>query len=221
MKRSRLSITTISVFAILFGLHLALPANATGATYAFELLGPNTAKDPTSSETIRTTGSGSFDTSKATVAATGNFARVAADGSLIDQGAARFSRALISFAVGYVMSYKTCSRISLNSCRRVCSRAQPRKRMTLRSGSTGHIPCWGHLFMQVVRCHVVVDTSPTGHRFAFIAVQDLHRARPSRVGLPRIAVFNFFILIFLWESALNPSLLQTGRVKAGGDPFPE
>lgn len=86
MKRSRLSITTISVFAILFGLHLALPANATGATYAFELLGPNTAKDPSSSETIRTTGSGSFDTSKATVAATGNFARFAADGSLIDRG---------------------------------------------------------------------------------------------------------------------------------------
>ncbi len=86
MKRSRLSITTISVFAILFGLHLALPANATGATYAFDLPGPNTAMDPSTGEKIQTTGSGSFDTSKGTVAATGNFRRFAADGSLIDRG---------------------------------------------------------------------------------------------------------------------------------------
>jgi len=57
-------------------------------------------------------------------------------------------------------------------------------------------------------------------------VQDLHRARPSRVGLQHKAVFiflifKFLILIFLLESTRNPSLLQTGRVKAGGDLFPD
>jgi hypothetical protein len=39
--------------------------------------------------------------------------------------------------------------------------------------------------MHVVRCLAMVDTSPVRHHFAFIAVQDLHSARP----LSRVCVY--------------------------------
>jgi len=53
------------------------------------------------------------------------FVHISVNVSILTQLAnvsARFSRALLSFAVGYPRSWKICSRISLKSCKRVCSR---------------------------------------------------------------------------------------------------
>ena len=44
---------------------LAPPATATGTTYSFNLVTPNTAENPSTGSTVRVTGAGTFDTTPA------------------------------------------------------------------------------------------------------------------------------------------------------------
>jgi len=67
----------------------AVPASATGTAYTFNLLGPNTAEAPSgdfAGDTIRLTGSGSFDTAALTVEGSGSFRHIKADGSVFARG---------------------------------------------------------------------------------------------------------------------------------------
>jgi hypothetical protein len=65
---------------------LAPPAVASSATYSFNLLGPQTAEDPSTTDTIAVTGAGSFDPSAKTVVASGTFAIFNASGSELSAG---------------------------------------------------------------------------------------------------------------------------------------
>lgn len=55
-------------------------------SYGFNMVGPNASKDPSSGNTIKVVGGGSFDTTAGTVVATGSFAEFDASGSVIAQG---------------------------------------------------------------------------------------------------------------------------------------
>ncbi len=64
----------------------APPAVASSATHSFNLLGPQTAEDPSTTNTIAVTGAGSFDPSANTVVASGTFATFSASGSELSAG---------------------------------------------------------------------------------------------------------------------------------------
>src|SRR5262245_37380228 len=64
---------------------LAPPASASGTTYSFTLLGPNTAENHATGDTIRLTGSGNFDTGGA-VSGGGAFTHFLADGTVFAKG---------------------------------------------------------------------------------------------------------------------------------------
>jgi len=71
------------------GPSLAAPQAQVGlrdpTSFSFNLLGPNTA-DNASGETIRTTGSGSFDDAAGTIVASGSFTHTTAAGSVVAKG---------------------------------------------------------------------------------------------------------------------------------------
>jgi len=62
----------------------ATTATASGTIYSFNLVGPNTATNGT--DTIRTTGSGSFNPDAATVSASGSFTHMLSNGSVFARG---------------------------------------------------------------------------------------------------------------------------------------
>lgn len=64
----------------------ATTATASGTTYSFNLVGPNFAENPATGDTIRTTGSGSFNPDAGTVSASGSFTHLLADGSVFAKG---------------------------------------------------------------------------------------------------------------------------------------
>ena len=67
----------------------AVPASATDTAYTFNLVGPNTAEAHSGAfagDTIRLTGSGTFDTTGRTVAGSGSFTHIKADGSVFARG---------------------------------------------------------------------------------------------------------------------------------------
>ncbi len=80
MRRFALLIVIIA-FPLAFA---AATATASGTSYSFNLVGPNSATNGT--ETIRTTGSGSFNPDAGTVSASGSFTHMLADGSVFARG---------------------------------------------------------------------------------------------------------------------------------------
>jgi hypothetical protein len=75
----------LMLLATLSTLVLAPPAVAS-STYSFNLLGPQTAEDPSTSNTIAVTGAGSFDNTAKTVVASGTFAVFSASGAELSAG---------------------------------------------------------------------------------------------------------------------------------------
>ena len=72
--------------AVLLPLRLVPPIAASATTYSFNLIGPNTA-EATSGDTIRVTGSGTFNTGGAgSVVASGSFTHFLANGSVFARG---------------------------------------------------------------------------------------------------------------------------------------
>jgi hypothetical protein len=53
---------------------------------SFNLISPNTARNPTTGDIIRTTGSGSFDATARTILASGSFTHFRANGSVVARG---------------------------------------------------------------------------------------------------------------------------------------
>jgi len=88
MTRRRLAGMTILAAALL-ALALAAPAAAGSTTYTFNLVGPNTALAPSgphAGDTIRVTGSGSFDPAARTIMGSGSFTHFNADGTVHQRG---------------------------------------------------------------------------------------------------------------------------------------
>src|SRR5712691_6742544 len=67
-------------------LFAATTATADGTAFSINLLGPNFAENPATGDTIRTTGSGSFNPGTHTVSASGSFTHFRADGSVFVRG---------------------------------------------------------------------------------------------------------------------------------------
>ena len=85
MKRLAIWLTAMLTAAVLS------PLNAAAGTtsFSFQLTGPNTAvasSGPFSGDTIRMTGSGSFDTGAATVDAEGSFKIIQSNGTVVESG---------------------------------------------------------------------------------------------------------------------------------------
>ena len=79
----------VGMLVSILSLLAARPAVAASTSYTFNLIGPNTAmalSGPFAGDTIRTTGSGSFDTGAATIVASGSFTHVKADGLVFARG---------------------------------------------------------------------------------------------------------------------------------------
>ncbi len=53
---------------------------------SFNLISPNTARNPTTGDSIRTTGSGSFDAAAGTIVASGSFTHFLANGNVVAKG---------------------------------------------------------------------------------------------------------------------------------------
>ncbi len=89
MKRLFTSLAAIVIAAVLSGLIPAPPAAAGDVTYSFNLIGPQLTKAPSgplAGDTLRTTGSGSFDSTAQTVVASGSFKQFDASGSVLARG---------------------------------------------------------------------------------------------------------------------------------------
>ena len=83
--------------ALLVALALAAaPAPAQGAVYGFTLMANNTAANPDTGETIRVTGSGTFDTATGTVQGGGSYTVFGPDGRVTERGTWS-ANALVSF----------------------------------------------------------------------------------------------------------------------------
>ncbi len=82
MKR----VVNFSFAMLLATLVLTLPVVGSVPTLSFNLLGPQTAGNPSNGETIAVTGAGSFDTVSQTVVASGSFAILNASGAAISHG---------------------------------------------------------------------------------------------------------------------------------------
>ncbi len=64
----------------------ATVATASSTGFSFSLTGPNFAENPSTGDTIRVTGSGTFDPSAGTVTASGSFTHFLSDGSVFARG---------------------------------------------------------------------------------------------------------------------------------------
>jgi hypothetical protein len=62
------------------------PAASASTSYSFNLHTPNTAVNPGTGDTIRVTGSGTFDTSAGSVVASGSFTHTTSSGALVARG---------------------------------------------------------------------------------------------------------------------------------------
>jgi hypothetical protein len=78
-----------ALLAILMSSAWTGPAAASTTTYSFNLIGPNTAmasSAPFAGDTIRVTGSGTFNTAAKTVSASGSFTHIKAEGTVFARG---------------------------------------------------------------------------------------------------------------------------------------
>ncbi len=86
MKRAVIFLGPVLFLALLLPSRLASPVAASDPTYSFTLTGPNTA-EASSGDTIRVTGSGTFNTGDAgSVVASGSFTHFLANGSVFARG---------------------------------------------------------------------------------------------------------------------------------------
>src|SRR5229473_8673192 len=96
MKKLATYVSVTALAAMLSILALAAPASANDLTYSFTLDGPQTAEDPVSRNTIRVTGSGSFDASAGSVIGSGSFAILNSGGAVVSRGTWK-ATAFVSF----------------------------------------------------------------------------------------------------------------------------
>lgn len=101
------TLSALVLTAILVGLLAVTPvASATGTTYAFRMQGPNVATATVFDEhhqpgdTIRLTGSGTFDVVSGTVTGGGSFVHLKADGTVHMRGTWQATQALTFTAFG-------------------------------------------------------------------------------------------------------------------------
>ncbi len=85
MNKPRVLLSVLAL-AVLWALAIPPRAAASNVSYGFNMVGPNTSKNPSSGNTIQVVGGGSFDTAAEAVVATGSFAEFDASGSVIAQG---------------------------------------------------------------------------------------------------------------------------------------
>jgi hypothetical protein len=86
MKKRATYLSVTALAAMLSILALTSSASANDLTYSFTLDGPQTAEDPGSRNTIRVTGSGSFDNSAGSVIGSGSFTILNSGGAVISRG---------------------------------------------------------------------------------------------------------------------------------------
>ncbi len=87
--RRILVLFSLAAMTAVGGIARAPLATATGTSYSFNLIGPNTAmaeSGPFAGDTIRVTGSGAFDTGAGTATGSGSFTHIKADGSVFARG---------------------------------------------------------------------------------------------------------------------------------------
>ena len=86
MRKFVISVSVTLLAAVLSTLAFASPTGNTDPSYSFELTGPQTARDPSTGNTILITGGGSFDTGAGTVIASGSFAILNSSGAVVSHG---------------------------------------------------------------------------------------------------------------------------------------
>lgn len=86
MKKVVVFLGALLLAAVLLASPLAPPIAASDAVFSFNLLGPNTAEDTSSGDTIRVTGSGTFDTPTGPVVASGSFTTFSSAGAVLARG---------------------------------------------------------------------------------------------------------------------------------------
>ena len=88
MKKLVMLVFLTILIATLSTLPLVLSAAASGTSFGFNLVGPQSTEGtgPVDGDTLRTTGSGSFDTSTGTIVASGSFTHIKADGTVAAKG---------------------------------------------------------------------------------------------------------------------------------------
>jgi hypothetical protein len=86
MKRNLFVISLLALLASFLPAPLLLPVAAADTSFAFTLLGPQTAENPVTGDTLRVTGSGSFDTMTHSITASGSFTHTTASGTLVARG---------------------------------------------------------------------------------------------------------------------------------------
>src|SRR5258708_26491863 len=89
MKKLAMLLFLMVLGATLSTVSLVSPAAASGTSFGFSLVGPQSTKadsGPLAGDTLRTTGSGSFDTSTGSIVASGSFTHFRADGTVFDKG---------------------------------------------------------------------------------------------------------------------------------------
>ncbi len=85
-KLTIVSLTALLLVATLVTLVPAPAVAASGTAFSFTLTGPSTSEDPSTGDTIRVTGSGSFDTDTGSVTGGGSFTHFNVDGSVFAKG---------------------------------------------------------------------------------------------------------------------------------------
>ena len=86
MKR-KLLVIPLSVLLASFLLAAPLvPPAVAGTSFSFNMIKPNTAEDPSTDNTIRMTGAGSFDPSGGSIVASGSFTLINSNGTAFNRG---------------------------------------------------------------------------------------------------------------------------------------
>lgn len=86
MKRNLFVISLLAMLASFLPAPLLPPVAAADPSFAFNLLGPQTAENPVTGDTLRVTGSGSFDTVIHSIIASGSFTHTTASGTVVARG---------------------------------------------------------------------------------------------------------------------------------------
>jgi hypothetical protein len=97
MKRSLFVIPLVVLLASFLPAPLVPSAVAGPTSFSFTFIKPNTAENPSTGDTIRMTGSGSFDTSSLSIVASGSFTHTTASGTVVARGTWQATSPIIGF----------------------------------------------------------------------------------------------------------------------------
>ena len=86
MKRNLFAVSLIVLLASFLSPPLVPPVAAADTSFGFTFLGPQTAENPLTFDTLRVTGSGSFDTMTHSIEASGSFTHILANGTVFARG---------------------------------------------------------------------------------------------------------------------------------------